>query len=53
MIDALLERYAECLRSGIWHVYIAEIEPQELSVPGYAQRIIEQDGIEDWEISHV
>lgn len=53
VIDALLERYAECLRSGIWHGYIAEIEPQELSVPGYAQRIIEQDGIEDWEISHV
>lgn len=53
VIDALLEQYAECLRSGIWHGYIAEIEPQELSVPGYAQRIIEQDGIEDWEISHV
>lgn len=53
VIDALLEQYAECLRSGIWHGYIAEIEPQELSVPGYAQRIIEQDGIEDWEIIHV
>lgn len=53
VIDALLEQYAECLRSGIWHGYIAEIEPQELPVPGYAQRVIEQDGIEDWEISHV
>ena len=53
VIDALLEQYAECLRSGIWHGYIAEIEPQELSVPGYAQRIIEQDGIDDWEIIHV
>lgn len=53
VIDALLERYAECLQTGIWHGYIAEMEPQELSVPGYAQRIIEQDGIEDWEISHV
>ena len=53
LVDTLLERYAECLHTGIWHGYIAEMEPQELSVPGYAQRIIEQDGIEDWEISHV
>jgi hypothetical protein len=32
---------------------VSAIEMQELTVPGYAQRIIEQDGIETWEISHV
>jgi exodeoxyribonuclease VIII len=53
LIDTLLERYAECLAADLWPGYVAEIEMQELSVPGYAQRIIEQDGIEDWEISHV
>ncbi len=53
LIDTLLERYAECLAADLWPGYVAEIEMQELSVPGYAQRIIENDGIEDWEISHV
>ena len=53
LIDTLLERYAECLASGKWPGYVAEIEMQELSIPGYAQRIIENDGIEDWEISNV
>lgn len=53
IIDTLLERYAECLAADLWPGYVAEIEMQELSVPGYAKRIIENDGIEDWEISHV
>ena len=53
LIDTLLERYAECMASGKWPGYVAEIEMQELSIPGYAQRIIENDGIEDWEISNV
>ena len=53
LIDCALERYAECMRSGVWPGYVSAIEMQELNVPGYAQRIIEQDGIETWEISHV
>lgn len=53
LIDCALERYAECLASGIWPGYVSEIEMQELSVPGFAQRIIENDGIDEWEISHV
>lgn len=51
LIESLLERYAECLESGVWPGYSSEM--QELTVPGYAQRIIENDGIENWEISHV
>lgn len=53
IIDMLLDRYAECKAADLWPGYVAEIEMQELTVPGYAQRIIENDGIEDWEISHV
>lgn len=53
LIDTLLERYSECLASGIWPGYVSEIEMQELTVPGFAQRIIENDGIDELEISHV
>lgn len=53
LIDDALERFAECKKSGIWPGYVPEIEMQELSVPGYAQRIIENSDIDEWEISHV
>lgn len=53
LIDTLLERYSECLASSIWPGYVSEIEMQELTVPGFAKRIIENDGIDEWEISHV
>lgn len=41
LIDDALERYAECLASGIWPGY--ESGARELVLPGYAQRIIEQN----------
>lgn len=53
LIDDALERFAECKKSGIWPGYVSEIEMQELAVPGYAQRIIENSDIDEWEISHV
>lgn len=53
LIDDALERFAECKKSGIWPGYVSEIEMQELTVPGYAQRIIENSDIDEWEISHV
>ena len=52
IIDTLLERYAECLAADMWPGYVSEIEMQELSVPGYAKRMIEGfDG--EIEVSYV
>lgn len=51
VIDGLLDQYAECLKTGVWPGYSEGMT--ELYVPGYAQKIIENEGIEDWEISHV
>jgi hypothetical protein len=51
LIDALLESYAECLKTDTWPGYGSDM--QELSVPGYAMRAIENENIDNWEISHV
>ena len=50
LIDDALERYAECLASGVWPGYGAGT--RELVLPGYAQRIIEQ-GDGEMEVAYV
>ena len=52
VIDLALDRFAECMCTNTWPGYPGTGD-DELQIPGWAQRIIENDGIDDWEISNV